>query len=367
MNNEIKTKIQDEVINRLPLKPHGLLNYSVRFGKSRIVCELVRKNNPKKILWVTLSAELRDKDIPDEIKSWLGEEYFDRFKIICYKSLSKEKGDYDLIVLDEYQAITEESIRPLLNGTLKYEYIIGVTGTPPKSLDKIRLLWQLRLLEIDKFDIDLGVEKGIIAPYRITTIPVKLNSIDQTVKAGSKEKPFYTTETKSYDYYTSQIDEKKKLGQDISFLSLNRARMIYNSRSKSIRTRELLKSLKGRTLIFAGSIDQSKEITQNIFNSKTGKDNFNKFQNGEINTLCCVNKGGVGFTYKGVDNFIIVQCNSNNTGDITQKIGRALLAQKDYTANIYILYLQDTVDETWKDRVLRDFNSEYITELPKIK
>ena len=36
-----------------------------------------------------------------------------------------------------------------------------------------------------------------------------------------------------------------------------------------------------------------------------------KFMKGKINTLACVNAGGVGYTYRDVDNFLITQINSN--------------------------------------------------------
>lgn len=35
---------------------------------------------------------------------------------------------------------------------------------------------------------------------------------------------------------------------------------------------------------------------------------------------------------------------------------RSLLLQKNYKANVIILYLAGTVDEQWKDKVLQNFN-----------
>lgn len=367
MNKLTKTEIQDAAINSLPLKPHGLLNYTVRFGKGRVVCELIKKNQPKKILWVTVNTDLRDVDIPKEIKLWLGEEHLEKFNIVCYQSLHNVTGHYDMIILDEYQHITKRNMANLLSGSITYEYITGITGTPPKHFHKKQILLSLYLTELDSMSIDEGVENGIVAPYKITTVPVKLNDTLNIIKAGSKDKPFYTTEKKNYDFWNKKILEKEEKGEDQGFLRIKRANIVQSSISKVEATLKLLNTLEGRTMVFSGSIEQSEAISKYTYNSKTDDTNYKLFKEGKINVLSCVNKGGIGNTYEGVENFIIVQVNTNKMGDITQKIGRALLEQGSrYKANIYLVYLQDTVDEQWKNKVLQDFNSDNIVELPKI-
>ena len=96
-----RTEIQDKIIEDLPLKPHGLLKFAPRVGKSRIICETIKKNKPKKILWVTVSTELRDVDIPKEIQRWIGKRYLNKTDIVCYQSLGNLEGQYDMIVLDK--------------------------------------------------------------------------------------------------------------------------------------------------------------------------------------------------------------------------------------------------------------------------
>ena len=90
------------------------------------------------------------------------------------------------------------------------------------------------------------------------------------------------------------------------------------------------------------------------------------FSKGTIDTLSLVNSGGIGYTYQGVDNFVILQVDSNKKGNTTQKIARSLLQQVDYSANIYLLYLQNTVDEEWKNKVISEFNSDRIIEMEKL-
>ena len=96
-----RTEIQDKIIEELPLKPHGLLKFAPRVGKSRIICETIKKNKPKKVLWVTVSTELRDIDIPREIQKWIGKRFVARVETICYQSLGNLEGIYDMIILDK--------------------------------------------------------------------------------------------------------------------------------------------------------------------------------------------------------------------------------------------------------------------------
>ena len=70
MTNKEKSEIQKKIVDSLDLKPHGLLLLAPRIGKTRIIIDIIKKNNPKSILWVTPSAELATKDIPEEFTKW---------------------------------------------------------------------------------------------------------------------------------------------------------------------------------------------------------------------------------------------------------------------------------------------------------
>ena len=360
-----RTEIQDKIIEELPLKPHGLLKYAPRVGKGRIICGTIEKNRPKKVLWVTLSTKLRDEDIPEEIKKWLGRRWLDKIDIVCYPSLNNIEGEYNMIILDEYQDITDKNTQNLLNGKIKYEYILGTTGTHPKHYEKKLILKELKLEEIDAISIDEAVDMGLIAPYKVTTIPVKLDNVNKTVLAGSKDRPFYQTEEANYKYLDRVINKLDEEGKESLFMRIKRRKFISESESKIAEVQKLLKTLKGRTIVFSINTEVSKRFSKNLYNSKTDDVDLKRFLNREIDTLSLVNKGGIGHTYEGVDNFIIVQVDSDKKGNTTQKIARSLLQQVGYTANIYIFYVQDTVDEVWKNKALVDFDPDRIEEMEK--
>lgn len=352
-----KNKIQKEIVDNLPNPSHGILKLAPRVGKTKIGIDVIKKEKPKKILWVTPNAKLRDIDIPAEFKQWKALSYLKKTDIICYASLAGHKGKYDKIYLDEYQDITESNVKPLLNGDITYNTILAFSGTHPKHKEKLELYKRLKLDILSEISIDEAVDKGLIAPYRIKVIECELDSKDKYIVAGNATKPFMQTEQGKYEYLSKLIRVKMFSGHAVpKFYYLNRMRFIYNLKSKTEFAKKFISGLTGRTLIFTGSIAQAEELCKYTYHSKKGDEDYLKFKNKEINTLAMVNSGGVGHTYKNVNNLVIVQVNSDKKGDATQKIARSLVLQDGYVANIYLLCVRGTVDEDWKDKVIEGFD-----------
>lgn len=359
-----KNQIQQQIVESIPKPAHGILLLSPRLGKSKIGIDVIKKEKPKKVLWVTPNRKLRDEDIPAEFKKWKALKYLDNTDIICYASLAEHEGVYDKVILDEYQDITEANSLPLFNGNIKYKSILALSGTHPKHKEKLDIYRRLNLSILSEISIDQAVEKGLIAPYKINVVECELDRLNKNVKSGNSTKVFYQTEQEKYDYLTKLIRIKNASGQIVpKFYYLNRMRFIYNLKSKTEFAKKLLSKLEGRTLIFTGSISQAEELCKYTYHSKTDDKHYNMFQKGKIDSLACVNSGGVGSTYVNVDNFVIVQVNSDTKGDATQKIARSLVLQEGYTANIYILCVKDTVDEDWKDKVIKGFNPDNINHI----
>lgn len=361
---EDKSIIQQQIVNSLPNPCHGLLNLAPRVGKTKIGIDIIKKEKPKKILWVTPNTKLRDIDIPAEFKQWKAVSYLRKADIICYASLADHKGKYDLVILDEYQDLTPANSEPLFNRNIRYNTIIGLSGTHPNHKEKHDLYNRLNLSILTSMTIDEAVDSGLIAPYSIKIIELRLDNKDKYIKGGSVAKPFLQTEESRYIYLTRFINIKQFSGQLVpKFFYLNRMRFIYNLKSKQEFAKKFVAGLQGRTLVFTGSISQAEELSKHTYHSKTDDKKLNLFLKGDIDTLACVNAGGVGFTYKDVDNFVIVQVNSDGKGDATQKIARSLVLQDNYKANIFILCVINTVDEDWKNKVLKNFNTENVEHI----
>lgn len=359
--SEEKMLVQKELLETLPSPCHGLLNIAPRVGKTKLTLDIIKRDKPKRILWITPNTKLRDKDIPAEFKLWKMLGYLKKTKLLCYSSLADHVGNYDLIVLDEYQYITDNNVSPILNGKITYKNIIGLSGTHPKHKEKLDIYTKLGLKIITSMSIDEAVEKKLIAPYNITVIECRLNNTEKYILAGSKDKPFMQTEEAKYSYLTRLINAKMYSGAVVpKFYFLNRMRFLYGLKSKNEFAKKLVSKLPGRTLVFTGGIPQAELISEYVYHSKTDDISLNKFLEEKIDILALVNSGGIGSTYRNVDNFVIVQVNSDQKGDATQKITRSLVLQEGYIANIYILVVIDTVDEGWKNKVLEGFNPDKI-------
>lgn len=358
MNN--RTKIQKEIVESLNNPGHGILLLSPRLGKSKIAIEIIKKEKPSSILWVTPSEKLRDIDIPNEFDLWKAKRYKSRLTCVCWSSLDKIEGYFDKVFLDEYQDLTEHNTQNFFNGKLDYGSIIGLSGTHPKHKKKLDILKKLNLDILVEKTIAEAAKEGIVADYKINVIEVPLNSKDRNIKAGSKAKPFMTTEESNYQYVSKTINRMRYANKDVKFLIIKRMHLIYNSPTKEEAAKFLIDNLKGRKLVFTGSIEQSKRLSPYIFNSKTDKTDLDKFINQEIDILACVKSGGVGFTYKNLDHLIIVQADSDKKGETTQKLARSLLLQKDYKANIWLISLTGTQDEKWINSALSSFDKSKI-------
>lgn len=359
MNNKQKSELQDEIIENLSSPAHGLLKLAPRAGKTRIAINILKKEKPKSILWVTSKTDLRDTAIPLEFKQWKALTLFKKTKIICYGSLSSTSGHFDKIVLDEYQDITPANVVPMFTGDITYNSIIGLSGTHPKHEQKLDIYDKLGLGTLADMSIDEGVEKGLLADYAITVVEVDIDNTEKVVKAGTKLKPFMTTEKKQYDYLDNAA--RQALFQhrpDAKWKILARMRTIYNSLSKERAAQFLINTLPGRKLVFCGGIDQAERLSPHSYHSKkSNDDNLKAFMVEEIDLLTLVNAGGIGSTYRNVDHFIIIQADSDKKGGTTQKLARSLLEQgDDYKANIWFLSLLDTQDPKWVEKALENFD-----------
>ena len=363
MTNAEKGKIQKEIVDLLPEKPHGRLLLAPRIGKSKLAIDIIKRDNPKTILWVTPLAELATVAIPEEFNTWKAKKYLKGLTTVTWASLDRIEGHFELILLDEEQFSTENNTLNLRSGKLTADYIISMTGTETKHESKLDLYKQLNLPVLYKLDINQAVDIGILSNYIIKVVEVDMTN-DKVIKSGTKDKPFMVSEITNYQYLSSMM--KQSLAQkrkDAQFRILNRMRAVYNSPSKTNVAKYLMDNLTGRKLFFCASIDQAESLCENTYHSKSDGKNLRKFINGEVNEVAMVNAGGVGVTYKEINHLVIVQTDSDKNGLTSQKVCRSLLQQPDYKATIWIICLIGTQDEKWVESTLQNFDKskvEYI-------
>ena len=362
MTNKEKTELQKEIVDSLDPKPHGRLLLAPRVGKTKIGIDIIKREKPDSILWVTPSAELAEEDIPKEFETWKAKRFLNKLTTVTWMSLNKITGHFGLIILDEEQFATENNLETLLNGELTADFIIAMTGTPTKHKEKIELYKKLGLDILYDMSINEAVDIGLLNNYSINVLEVALGT-EKNIEAGSKDNRFMTSEQKNYEYLhkvaQQAIYQKRR---DTSFRIMARRRAILDSPAKDNAAKWLFNHLEGRRkVIFASSIKQAEEVSNYTYHSKTDNVHLRQFKNGEVDELAMVNAGGTGHTYKAIDDLILVQADSDKNGLTSQKICRTLLKQKDYHATIWILCLIGTQDEKWVASTLESFDKTKIT------
>ena len=413
-----RSEIQKKVLDSIPSNTSGQLWLSPRLGKSKLMIDYIMREKPKTVLWVTPSRKLANKDIPEEFNKWFKDDVeLPLFKAETWSSLNKLEGEYDLIILDELHKITEANSENIKSGSLKGKIIIGMTGTPTRDKKKLEVINQFSLPLLYHININKAVELGLLADYTINVVSQKYDYKDKylnnilkaikpigtyyveeasegslvsaklTLKYGDKvvdKDLFKEVSSKGKEYYKiitslgsnqgflmgNELFGKTNIGAmevelregkiytGNSSMRLNAYTQLKKSPQKLQIAKNLLSSLKGkRNMIFAGNIKQAEELSPTCYyHSKTVDLGLQDFIDGYEDTIALVEAGSVGFTYKDIDNLIVMQTNSNKNGTISQMISRTLLKQPEYKATVWLILLRETIDEKWVEETLEDFD-----------
>lgn len=401
MENTIKTEIQREMHSCwIQTGRCGTIAAGTGAGKSRIpILEMERMysegiltnedSGKEPVLLVVPTTKLRDENWPAEFEKWGYESMFSAFvKPICFASLKKERGKhYKLVILDEVHRVTdmaaaaflpdeeeEDDLRSFFSHNLA-DAVMGLTATVPdphRDPEKAAIINQVAPV-VFTYSLDQGVEDGMIADYEIRVIQSSLDDKDKYIKAGTKDKPFMTTEFGQYQYLEKTIRRYRMLEQrslnpkeaakfnKLSMIqTMKRNQFLYNLRSKTELAERCLRHMAvggKRTLVFCGSIAQcDKLLAPDVYHSKSGDVALHRFMEKEIDTLGVVNAVNEGMNLPDLDQSLICQVDSN-VRNLTQRIGRLLRVREGHKAIIYILCVIGTADERWLEKSLEGFDA----------
>ena len=364
MINKNKDKLQQKALEACETEGNILLTMATGTGKSRIAIEYAKKHNVQSIALLVPTENLRDSNWQEEFYKWDAASLWDNnVTRLCYASGSKIKGnEFDLVIMDESHNITELSYEFFEDNICKK--VIALTATSPKKLGKVGIFSKLNFRRIFSVDLDEAIKLGVVSPYRITVVYTQLNNTLKYIDAGSKAKPFKTTEKNQYDFLTKMIHsiqlaeeingepvEKYYTPKERSMLEMyirKRMHLINSLLSKEHAARVILKTIpeEERYLIFAGSIQQAESLCEYRYHSKTDNTHLEMFQKGELNRLSCVEALNEGINIPDVDGSVMVQIRSSDI-KLIQRIGRNIRFREGHEAHIYILVCKDTQDEVW--------------------
>jgi len=359
MEDKERNALRAKVLDAVAPGASGRLHLSPRSGKTRIILDIIRRDGPRCVLWVTPEAKLATVDIPAEYGKWGMEPYLDRLTTVTWASLNKVTGDWDLIVLDEEQHATENRCSTLLDGSLRGR-TISMTGTPSRDWDKLGIYQRLGLPVLYRLGMAEAVDRGILSDYGVRVVRVPISPVSM-VEGGNRWKKFMVSEQSNYNWVEGRIRELESVGMRPGNLLIKRMWAIKNSPTKLAVAKAMAMSLKGRRVFFCPSIAHAESLGLPTWHSQKGRGDYEKFQSGEVDSIAMVNAGGTGHTYRGVDHLVLVQADSDRNGTTTQKLARALLRQEGHMPTIWVLCLMGTRDEDWVASALSAFDGAKVT------
>lgn len=351
-----RDQIQQEALDTAIKHQRAGLGISMGVGKTLIGLRYVdhfQEQNMRKLKVLVVAPKLSIFD------SWRSDaEKFgitlDNIDFTTYLSLNKHNPhQYDLVVLDECHSLLYNHHTFLANYRGR---ILGLTGTPPRydRSEKGEMVKQYCPI-LYKYITDDAVDDAILNDYRIIVHKMPL-SAENSMPVKTKNGTFYTSEQKSYDYWTRRIVEAQSKKQE-QIASVMRMRVMMDFRTKEKYTKHLLSEVEDKCIVFCNTQDQADRICKHSYhsNNEQSEDNLQQFKDGIIDELSCVMQLNEGINIPELRAGIIMHAYGNERKS-NQRIGRLLRLNPDDTAVVHILCYKDTVDERWVGEALKDLD-----------
>ena len=352
-----RDEIQQEALDMAIANKRCGLGISMGVGKTLIGLRYIdyyQKANMKKLRVLIVAPKVSIFDSWDSDAAKFGIS-LDNAEYTTYLSLHKKNpGHYDIVVLDECHSLLISHTVFLAQFTGR---ILGLTGTPPRHFqsEKGKMVHQFCPI-LYKYITDDAVSDDILNDYRIIvhTMPISnINSLPVNMKDG---KQFYTSERKSYDYWTKRIASAQSKKQE-QIASVMRMRVLMDFRTKETYVKKLLGDIEDKCIIFCNTQDQADRICKNSYhsNNEESEKNLQDFKKGKISELSCVLQLNEGINIPELRAGIIMHAYGNERKS-SQRLGRLLRLNPTETAYVHILCYKDTVDERWVAEALRDLD-----------
>ena len=374
--NKIRDKEQRKALNAWAKQGFvGSVIAGTGFGKSRVgvlAVEHALKDGGNALILVP-TVQLQEQFI-EEFDKWGVNS--DNVEVICYQSAYKLKAEkYTIVVCDEIHLGLSNEYRKFFKYNM-YDKLLCMTATLPEELEYKDLLEKLAPTAY-KITLDKCVQLGIVSPYTITCVPVKLTA---------DEKAAYKKANNSF------VQWKYMLGQFNAFESAQmimrnknatagdkqKAVMFYRAirirkqivdfaENKINKFKEIYEENKDkRILVFGGANDFTDKLCNSIapnamsYHSKKTKKQkelaLESFKDGSINVLCSTKALNQGFDVPDANMGIICGITSKSLSMI-QRVGRLIRFKEDKIGNIIILYVADSQEEKWLKNAVKNLKN----------
>lgn len=296
----------------------------------------------------------------DEAEKFKMHSILENVTFSTYLSLTKQKYDYDVIVLDECHNLLFTHDNYLKNVSSR---ILGLTGTPPRHDNSEKGIMVNKYCPIRfEYLTDDAVGDNILNDYKIYVHYLSLRT-NKELSITHKNGSFMTSELLNYMYWTNRVDDARP-GKSKQIASVMRMKAMMEYPSKEDYAKQLLNQQTDKCILFCNTQAQSDKLCDYSYhsNNSDSEENLIKFKDGDINKLSCVLQLNEGVNIPNLKSGIIMHSYGNERKS-SQRIGRLMRLNPKSTATIHILCYRNTVDEYWVQSALKDFDETKIIHL----
>lgn len=326
------------------------------------------------------TVQLRDQ-FEEEFSKWGYEDVVDNIDFVCYQSAYKLKDNhYNIVVCDEvHLGLSPEYRKFFENNT--YDRLLCMTATLPEENDYKLHLFKLAPT-VYRISLDQCVAMGLVSPYDIICVPIKLTDDEQKeYKAINKKFVYWKYQLGqfgAFDAAKAIMANKNASAKDKQAAARfyacirDRKKVVDFASNKVAQLQKLvIQNLDSKMLVFGGAnaftdtlCDATQPFSVSYHSGKTKKQRENallEFKEGNKNVLCSTKALNQGLDVP--DASVGVVCGLTSKAlPMIQRIGRLIRFQEDKKGKIYILYVKDSQEEKWLKSSVKGLKN--ITWLP---
>jgi superfamily II DNA or RNA helicase len=353
---------------------NGSIIAGTGFGKSR--CGVLAVNftfqrradmKGAKALVLVPTQQLQDQ-FKDEFIKWGFEHLLESIEVMCYQSAYKLKGNhYDIVVCDEiHLGLSPEYRKFFKNNT--YDKLLCMTATLPEEQEYQELLETISPITY-KITLDECVNLGLVAPYEIICVPIKLTDVEQAdYKKANNTFVYAKYVLGQFDAFdqakfimgpgknTASSQEKAAAAQFYRSIRARKTVVDHANNKIAMLQKIVIKSIGEKILVFGGSneftnkLADATETFSTVYHSGKTKKQKEKaledFRSGDKPVLCSTKALNQGFDV--ADATMAVICGLTSKGlTMIQRVGRIIRYQPNKRGKIICLYVKDSQEEKW--------------------
>ena len=352
-----REQVQNDALNTVIKYQRAGLALSVGVGKTLVGLNYIdyffNQNSKLKVLLVSPTLTIIN-NWKNEIVKFKKDYLLSSIEFTTYRSINKhDNSKYDVVILEEAHNLLDSHLNFLGHYTGR---ILGLTGTPPRYQDseKGRMVNQFCPMKFT-YITDDAIDDDILNDYRIIVHMMNL-STQNTIPVNLKDKSFFTSERKNYDFWSDRLDSASSPKQR-QITAIMRMRALMGFKTKEDYVKKLLNNIEDKCLVFANTQDQADELCMYSVHSNNPDSELNliNFKEGVIDKLSCVMQLNEGVNIPNLRAGIIMHAYGNER-KANQRIGRLLRLNPDEIATVHVLCYRNTIDEKWVQEGLKDLD-----------